>query len=121
MGWTTAMQLLGLPAGFALLASVFYRHALPTQSRVTPTTNVHWKLDRSTTLLALFMGCQSLIFYTLTTWLPTIYQAFGASATEAGTLLSVFQLVGILPRSFSPTAGISNDYFRLFYWGTWLV
>ncbi|MCT3566709.1 hypothetical protein EFR94_04820 [Levilactobacillus brevis] len=63
-GWTTAMQLLGLPAGFALLASVFYRHALPTQSRVTPTTNVHWKLDRSTTLLALFMGCQSLIFYT---------------------------------------------------------
>ncbi|MBX6947484.1 MFS transporter [Levilactobacillus brevis] len=94
-GWTTAMQLLGLPAGFALLASVFYRHALPTQSRVTPTTNVHWKLDRSTTLLALFMGCQSLIFYTLITWLPTIYQAFGASAAEAGTLLSVFQLVGI--------------------------
>ncbi|MCB5232511.1 MFS transporter [Levilactobacillus brevis] len=94
-GWTTAMQLLGLPAGFALLASVFYRHTLPTRWRVTSTTNVHWKLDRSTTLLALFMGCQSLIFYTLTTWLPTIYQAFGASAAEAGTLLSVFQLVGI--------------------------
>lgn len=40
-GWTTAMQLLGLPAGFALLASVFFRHALPTRWRVTSTTNVH--------------------------------------------------------------------------------
>ncbi len=117
-GWTTAMQLLGLPAGFALLASVFYRHALPTQSRVTPTTNVHWKLDRSTTLLALFMGCQSLIFYT--GYRPFI-KPLGPVPLRQVPYYRSFSLSVSLPRSFSPTAGISNDYFRLFYWGTWLV
>ncbi|SDJ03698.1 CynX/NimT family MFS transporter [Natribacillus halophilus] len=46
-----------------------------------------------------FMGLQSMIFYSLVTWLPEIAQANGISAATAGWLLSFTQLCG-LPSNF---------------------
>lgn len=45
--------------------------------------------------VAFFFGLQSLVFYTLITWLPTIEQSAGTSDTEAGVHLLLLQLVGL--------------------------
>lgn len=49
-----------------------------------------------TWLVTLMMGLQSASFYTLSNWLPTIAQASGFTATEAGMQLFLFQAIGIL-------------------------
>ncbi|PMD68784.1 MFS transporter [Companilactobacillus nuruki] len=51
--------------------------------------------DKIAQRLIIFMGLQSLIFYSLISWLPAIYQSFGASAGKSGILLSIFQFIGI--------------------------
>lgn len=45
--------------------------------------------------VTLFMGLQSLIFYTTITWLPEILTDQGFSATSAGWMLSLMQLVSV--------------------------
>ena len=45
--------------------------------------------------VTLFMGTQSLIFYSLVAWLPTIIVSKGMSGSFAGTMALVFQLASI--------------------------
>lgn len=45
--------------------------------------------------ITLFMGLQSLIFYTTITWLPEILTEQGFSATSAGWMLSLMQMVSV--------------------------
>lgn len=45
--------------------------------------------------LTLFMGLQSLTFYLLVTWLPTIEASFGIPLRTGGLHLFVFQILGI--------------------------
>lgn len=45
--------------------------------------------------LTAYMGLQSIGFYTMVTWLPTILQDHGESATRAGVLLSLATVLGI--------------------------
>ncbi|MFF7359049.1 MULTISPECIES: CynX/NimT family MFS transporter [Streptomyces] len=45
--------------------------------------------------VAAFLGIVSLLFYTLTAWLPEIMQGQGFSAAESGTMLSVLLTLGI--------------------------
>lgn len=49
--------------------------------------------------MTLFMGLQSLLFYSVTSWMPTIVQSQGLSQQAAGTMALLFQLVG-LPITF---------------------
>jgi CP family cyanate transporter-like MFS transporter len=49
--------------------------------------------------ITLFMGLQSLVFYAIITWLSAILRDQGMSATSAGWIVSLFQLVGI-PSTF---------------------
>lgn len=53
-----------------------------------------WKKP-STWFVTLFMGIQSAAFYTFCNWLPSIATTFGFTATEAGTHLFIFQVLGI--------------------------
>ncbi|RGA02436.1 MFS transporter [Microbispora triticiradicis] len=50
---------------------------------------------RATWLVAAFMGLQSLTFYVMLAWLPTIFQAAGLPAGQAGYLLGLTNLVQI--------------------------
>ncbi|WP_165329400.1 MFS transporter [Streptococcus tangpeifui] len=50
--------------------------------------------------LLIFGGLQSLLFYTEMTWLPTLSQAAGFSASQAGSLLGLYNLVS-LPMSLT--------------------
>jgi len=47
-------------------------------------------------LLTAYMGLQSVTFYILVTWLPTIEADAGTSEQQAGVHLFVYQMVGIL-------------------------
>lgn len=42
-----------------------------------------------------FMGCQSLIFYCMVTWLPEILYSHGLSRAMSGWMVTVVQLIGI--------------------------
>lgn len=53
--------------------------------------------------VTLFMGFQSLVFYAIVTWLSDILRDQGLSATSAGWIVSLFQVVGIPSILFVPT------------------
>lgn len=52
--------------------------------------------------VTIFMGMQSLMFYTPVTWLPNILQSSGYSSTEAGWLLSLMQISSIVTLFIMP-------------------
>ncbi|WP_461225521.1 MFS transporter [Lacticaseibacillus suihuaensis] len=54
-------------------------------------------------LVAAFFGLQSILYYTLLTWLPTIWQAAGFDAVAAGSLATLFQLSGLPLTMLTPS------------------
>jgi MFS transporter, CP family, cyanate transporter len=60
--------------------------------------------------ITLFFGLQSALFYTLLSWLPTIYRDRGASPTAAGAVLAVMTAVGILGNFVAPL--VANRFGR---------
>jgi CP family cyanate transporter-like MFS transporter len=52
--------------------------------------------------VTLFMGVQSLLFFTLITWLPDMMIDKGLSATDAGLMASMMQVVGLLGTLLAP-------------------
>lgn len=53
-------------------------------------------------IVTIFFALQSLNFYSMTTWIPTILISYGYSPAEAGVLLSLNSLVSILPAMVTP-------------------
>lgn len=63
-------------------------------------------------VLGVFFGSQSLLFYAVTAWLPTMLRERGGlDATSAGTALSLFQLLGIVGAIATPVL-IRGRYLR---------
>lgn len=97
-GWRLA---LGIWVGLALIAMAVLlpwlrRHASDTVRVSKPEAT--YRSPWSSALgwqVTLFMGLQSIAFYVLMAWLPTIEQSRGVSATTAGLHLSVFLLVSV--------------------------
>ncbi|WP_439482944.1 CynX/NimT family MFS transporter [Cyclobacterium plantarum] len=52
--------------------------------------------------VSLFMGVQSLLFFTLITWLPDMMIDRGLSAAQAGLIASMMQVVGLIGTFLSP-------------------
>ena len=52
--------------------------------------------------VSVYMGVQSLLFYSFVAWLPTILQAKGLSAETAGYFFSVYQFISIAGSCLSP-------------------
>jgi CP family cyanate transporter-like MFS transporter len=97
-GWRLA---LGIWVGLALIAMAVLlpwlrRHSSGAMHAATPevshrspwTSALGWQVT-------IFMGLQSIAFYVLMAWLPTIEQSRGVPATTAGIHLSVFLLVSV--------------------------
>ncbi|MCM3134545.1 MFS transporter [Paenibacillus polysaccharolyticus] len=72
-----------------MLYVTFQSKNAPTRLR---TSSLAW-------FVTLFMGIQSLIFYTTITWLPEILADQGFSAASAGWMLSLMQMVSV-PATF---------------------
>jgi CP family cyanate transporter-like MFS transporter len=96
-GWRLA---LGVWAGLTLIAMAVLtpwlrRHqgsvhhtAIATSYRSPWTSPLGWQVT-------VFMGLQSIAFYVLMAWLPTIEQSRGVPATTAGIHLSLFLLISV--------------------------
>jgi MFS transporter, CP family, cyanate transporter len=90
IGWRPAVAIWGL---FAVLALVLWapqiRHPEPTSSRpAEPAVGRALWRDRLAWSVTLFMGLQSLAFYTTLSWLPAILEDHGMSQGTAGWILS---------------------------------
>ncbi|WP_100403791.1 CynX/NimT family MFS transporter [Bacillus sp. FJAT-42315] len=102
LGWRGALGCWGV---LSLLAIFFWIPQLKQRSKVT--TNAQTTSEKSINLwrshlawqVTFFMGLQSLIFYTVITWLPEILKEQGLHANEAGWMLSIMQFA-LLPFTF---------------------
>ncbi|MEQ9345294.1 MAG: MFS transporter [Thalassospira sp.] len=94
---------LGVWAVFAAIAFVCwlpmlrYRHKTVAAA---PTMQISLWKNVEAWWLALFFGCQSLMFYTGTAWVAKVFIDHGISEAEAATLLTVFNVFGI-PAAFA--------------------
>jgi len=97
-GWRPALAVWALPG---LLAALIWipsaRHPASVADRRSPETHVPASLMREPLAwhVTLFMGFQSLMFYSILSWLPSILQDHGLSKTGSGVYLSVYTLLGI--------------------------
>ncbi len=97
-GWRLA---LGIWVGLAIIAMAVLLPWLRRHRSGTVTAAKREVSYRSPWAAALgwqvtvFMGLQSIAFYVLMAWLPTIEQSRGVSATTAGIHLSVFLLISV--------------------------
>src|SRR5699024_2065401 len=100
-GWEGSLQIW---AALALLAIVLW---LPQLKIKTEKLDIAEQPKEKTPIwksslawqITIFMGLQSLMFYTLITWLPEILAIHGYSASEAGWLLFLMQLA-LIPITF---------------------
>lgn len=102
LGWNNALAswlLLALVTTLFWLPQIKYDQsaAKAIASTSTPTSTPTRSIWRSRTAwwVTLFMGVQSLIFYSLVAWLPTIIVAKGLSTSFSGSMALLFQLVAI--------------------------
>jgi CP family cyanate transporter-like MFS transporter len=91
--WTLALAVWATPAVVALLVwwpTTRSAHGGPVASRGP----LPWR-SRTAWLITLYLGGQSLLFYTELTWLSPMYVDRGWSARDAGLLLALFSLTQI--------------------------
>jgi CP family cyanate transporter-like MFS transporter len=94
-GWEPALAIWALPA---LVAAVVW---VPLAARAhdpvpAPVGHPLWR-EPVAWSIALFMGLQSMAFFSTITWLPEILEADGASEGYAGFLSGLTQLIQIAP------------------------
>ena len=64
-----------------------------------------WK-SRLAWNISLFMGVQSLLFFTLISWLPDMMISKGLSPVEAGLIVSMMQIIGLSGSFFAPIIAV---------------
>ena len=106
--WQVALSVWSLPGFFALLLWILLRNELATRQTDTKTLSLSsieeppiqgtqtsvYRQPRAWLLVA-FFGIQSLGFYALLAWLPSLLIDGGATATEAGGVLGVTTIAGV--------------------------
>ena len=71
-------------------------HTAVTNQSVKSTEKAVWRYGLAWEVAA-FLGMNSLIFYSIITWLPSMLQAAGYSASAAGSIHGLLQLFSALP------------------------
>lgn len=97
-GWRGPFTFWAVAAAIALLAWLAHRRTITVVDPMTtqPPAGALRLLRNSTARgLTLFMGLQSIGFYTLAAWLPSLLQDNGLSPATSGALLSVATVIGI--------------------------
>lgn len=105
LGWRWSLGSWGF---LALIALIFWMPQMRTNLPVTLRKGFRESLRQLSSFrlawfVSIFMGVQSLSFYTLITWLPEILTERGLSASEAGWLLALMQGVGIIGTLILPS------------------
>ena len=94
-GWEPALAFWALPAllAVAVWIPLAIRAREPLES---PDREPLWN-DRMAWSIALFMGLQSMAFFSTITWLPELLEADGFSESTAGAFSGITQLLQIVP------------------------
>lgn len=105
VGPTMTMATFGI---VSVIALVVWLGVLPQlqghqNTNTTQGAKVSLTKERLAWLIALFFGLQSVLYYSLLTWLPSIWQNAGFDAVTAGTLATIFQLFGLPLNMLTPT------------------
>ena len=104
-GWAPALASWGLLALVALVLwapqVVRARRAGPLPPPTGPGAAGVWR-DPLAWRVTLFMGLQSLHYYALTAWVPTLFVDAGRTPAQAGLLLSLAGLVGLVASLVAP-------------------
>lgn len=103
-GWQPVLQILAV---IAAVIALLWLPNLRLNHRLVPSTTqpkAHsvWRV-RGAWLMTVTMGIQSLLFYTVLTWLPKIMTSRGVPATTSGLMLGLFQLAALPAAYFIPT------------------
>lgn len=111
--WRGTLMLWALVAVGALVAWALYAGAAgpgpkssvtPGSSSDEPATRARWVVgDPQVWLLAVYLGITSLMFYTMSTWLPTTLVLDGTDPGTAGAVASLVNLVAIPFAMVAPT------------------
>ena len=100
--WQTSFLWWAIPAALAVVVWLpQLRHHAARKQEQTSTRISVWKSGPAWSL-ALFMGFQSISFYAVLSWLPSLLQDAGIDATTAGALLGFSSFVAIPMGLFLP-------------------
>ncbi|MBN3583988.1 MFS transporter [Algoriphagus aestuarii] len=102
LGWRGSLSSWAVFMGIALL---FWIPQLTRPKAGMNTSNEKaknvWK-SKLAWQITIFMGCQSVMYFTLTAWLPDMLIARGWSPVEAGAVSSIMQLISLIGSYFAP-------------------
>jgi MFS transporter, CP family, cyanate transporter len=106
LGWRGSLGFWALPAVLTALLwlpllRARARPAAGTQAPGKQTVRGVWRSPLAWQV-TLFMGLQSWTFYIVVAWFPAIFENHGISPTNAGWLLSLLQLFGVLGSFIAP-------------------
>ena len=99
VSWALAIWAVPVGAAFALWLP---QRRWPRPMLRTAGADIGLLKDAQAWQLTLYFGLQSMLFYILLSWLPTIYRSHGTSPSAAGALLAVMAAVGILGNLVAP-------------------
>jgi len=103
IGWRPAVALWGV---VALIALVLWlpraRREEPAVVAPRPSPARDLRRDRLAWAVTLFMGLQSLCYYAMLSWLPTILESHGMSGGKAGWMLSYMTIPGMAASLVTP-------------------
>lgn len=98
-GWRPALAAGAAPALVATVVFGLWAHRRHSRGNGPPAVTLRGagRVWRSATAwqLAVFMGGQSLLFYSVLAWLPALLQDRGVSLAVSGGMLSLYNLLGI--------------------------
>jgi CP family cyanate transporter-like MFS transporter len=103
VGWRPAVAVWGAVALIALaLWLPRARREGPAATATQPSSARDLRRDRIAWAVTLFMGLQSLCYYAMLSWLPTILESHGMSSGKAGWMLSYMTIPGMAASLVTP-------------------
>ena len=117
LGWGWRGSLLSWVLLVVIGIAVWYPqviHLKPISNQNTQDVKVNvWK-SRLAWQVCSFMGMQSLLFFTMITWLPDMMVERGLSPAEGGFLVSLMQIIGLIGTFVAPIVVVKfNDQVRI--------
>lgn len=112
LGWNGALMIWGIAVvitGFIWRKNVSLRLGTTDPAEAASDQKPIWKSGLAW-CVTLYFGINSLIFYAVIGWLPTILQSSGMAGQTAGVVTSLYQVVSLAPSLLVPTlAGKRRD------------
>ncbi len=102
-GWQGSLGIWMLIAGLALLVvllELLMNKKQPLEHAVAQVSNFNMFKSAQAWNISLFMGLQSLVYYSLISWLPAVLGDYGMSAGQPGWVLFIIQMA-MLPITFT--------------------